>query len=136
MVSFPARYWDRYAPRFDGPELAYFGLSIEQIGAYWTGVTWEAQDSSSGGAEIVVLQRIGDVPWDADPEEEPGLRLLEDGTYEDDLIPLGAQADRIQWRVFARTRPARSIPSSGSATAGRGPRGSSTSAPLTRRPRG
>ena len=105
VVSFPARYWDRYAPRFDGPELAYFGLSIEQIGAYWTGVTWEAQDSNSGGAEIVVLQRIGDVPWDADPEEEPGLRLLEDGTFEDDLIPLGAQADRIQWRVFARYAP-------------------------------
>ena len=53
-----------------------------------------------GGAEIIVLQRIGDVPWDADPEEEPGLTLYEDGTFEDGLLPLGAQADRIQWRVW------------------------------------
>ena len=39
---------------------------------------------------------------DADPAQTPGLVLLEDGTKADDLIPIGIQADRMEWRVFAR----------------------------------
>ena len=54
-------------------------------------------------AEIVVLQRTDpNVPWDADPEEVEGLTLLENGDLEGDLIPIGAQSDRIEWRIFAR----------------------------------
>ncbi len=102
VIVFPARYWDRYAPRFDGPELGYFGFMVEQPGAFWTGSTWDAQESNFGGAEVVVLQRIGDAPWDADPETTPGLTLMEDGTREGEMVPIGAQADRVEWRVFAR----------------------------------
>jgi len=102
VVLFPARYWDRYAPRFDGPELAYFGMHVDQPGAWWAGVTWQGEEPGVGGVELLVLQRAGDVPWDADPEETPGLTLMEDGTQEDDLVPIGVQADRLEWRVFAR----------------------------------
>lgn len=102
VIIFPARYWDRYAPRFDGPELGYFGFKVEQPGAYWMGSTWDAQETSFGGAEVIVLQRVGDAPWDADPETTPGLTLMEDGTREGELIRIGGQADRVEWRVFAR----------------------------------
>ncbi|MEL6428296.1 MAG: hypothetical protein AAFR54_03900, partial [Planctomycetota bacterium] len=102
VILFPARYWDRYAPRFDGPELGYFGLEREQVGALFTGVIWEAEDSNRGGPETVVLQRVGDAPWDADPESTPGLTLLEDGAYRGGLIPIGRFSDRAEWRVFAR----------------------------------
>ncbi|MEL6712920.1 MAG: hypothetical protein AAFP86_04060, partial [Planctomycetota bacterium] len=102
VILFPARYWDRYAPRFDGPELGYFGLEREQVGALFTGVIWEAEDSNRGGPETVVLQRVGDAPWDADPESTPGLSLLEDGAYQGGLIPIGRFSDRAEWRVFAR----------------------------------
>ncbi|MEM9378840.1 MAG: hypothetical protein AAGB93_02745 [Planctomycetota bacterium] len=102
VVLFPARYWDRYAPRFDGPELSYFQLHVDQPGGWWRGVTWDSQQASLGGAEILVMQRVGDVPWDADPEDEPRLTLLEDGTVDGDIVPIGLQGDRIEWRVFSR----------------------------------
>lgn len=102
VILFPARYWDRYAPRFDGPELGFFGLSVDQPAAWWDGVLWDAQESGFGGADTVVLQRVGDVPWDADPEVEPRLTLMEDGTKDGDLVKIGLQGDRIEWRVFAR----------------------------------
>ncbi len=102
VILFPCRYWDRYAPRFDGPELGYFGLHLDQPGAWWAGVTWQGEEPGVGGVELVVLQRGADVSWDADPEETEGLLLLEDGTEADDLIPIGIQADRLEWRVFAR----------------------------------
>lgn len=102
VIVFPARYWDRYAPRFDGPELGYFGFQVEQPGAFWLGSTWDAQETALGGAEVIVMQRVGDVPWDADPETTPGLTLMEDGTKEGEMVPIGGQADRVEWRVFAR----------------------------------
>ncbi|QDV06467.1 hypothetical protein Poly30_19770 [Planctomycetes bacterium Poly30] len=103
IISFPARYWDRYAPRYDGPDLAFFGLSVNQPGAFWNGVIWDAQEGQTGGAEIVVLQRTDpNVPWDADPEDTEGLTLMEQGDLEGGLIPIGGQSDRAEWRVFAR----------------------------------
>ena len=103
VISFPARYWDRYAPRYDGADLGFFGLSVSQPGAFWNGVIWDSQEGQTGGAEIVVLQRTDpNVPWDADPEEEPGLTLMENGDFEGSVIPIGEQSDRIEWRVFAR----------------------------------
>jgi len=102
VILFPARYWDRYEPRFDGPELAYVELEKEEAGAYWTGVMWDGQESSQGGPEIVVLQRLGDGRWDGDPDRDPRLTLLEVEDVEGEPIPIGAQADRAAWRVFAR----------------------------------
>jgi hypothetical protein len=103
VISFPARYWDRYAPRYDGADLGFFGLAVNQPGAFWNGVIWDSQEGQTGGAEIVVLQRTDpNVPWDADPEEEPGLTLMENGDLEGGLIPIGSQSDRVEWRVFAR----------------------------------
>ena len=77
-------------------------MHVDQPGAWWAGVTWQGEEPGVGGVELLVLQRAGDVPWDADPEETPGLTLMEDGTQEDDLVPIGVQADRLEWRVFAR----------------------------------
>ena len=106
VIVFPARYWDRYAAQFDGPELAYFEFGMDQPGAWWKGLTWDAQEPSAGGAEVIVLQNVGTgVPWDGDPEDDPALTLFEDGTLNDDFIPLGMQADRVRWRVFARYAP-------------------------------
>ncbi|MEM9800514.1 MAG: hypothetical protein AAGA20_09310 [Planctomycetota bacterium] len=102
VVLFPARYWDRYAPRFDGPELSYFALRAEQPGGWWRGVTWDAEEASLGGAEVVVLQRVGDAPWDGDPEDSVQLTLMEEGQFDGDFVPIDLQADRVEWRIFAR----------------------------------
>lgn len=113
VILFPARYHDRYAPRFDAPELAYFGLEVEDPGSFFTGVTWRAIESSIGGPEVIVLQRLGDAPWDGDPEEDPRLMLMQDGALEGGRWPIDLGGDRIQWRVFARYPPGAFDPISG-----------------------
>lgn len=107
VIQFPFRYWDRYAQRADGPELSYFGFSLDQPNAFWRGMFWDTDDPPSGGSQIVVLQRLlrdGEetVPWDADPVDTPELEMFEVGLPEGGVNPIGVQADRAEWRVFVR----------------------------------
>lgn len=100
-ILFPVRYWDRWAERADAPEMAYFEFELAQPSAWWTGMFFEAEDAAMPGAELYVLQRSDpDVPWDADPESTDGLDLFRVGIEEGRELPLGFQADLVQWRVF------------------------------------
>ncbi|MCA8981475.1 MAG: hypothetical protein KDC14_15705, partial [Planctomycetes bacterium] len=100
VILFPIRYWDRWAERADAPELAYFEFELAQPAAYWTGFFFEDEAAAMPGAELHVLQRTDpSVPWDADPESTDGLDLLRVGIREGRELPVGAQADLIQWRV-------------------------------------
>ena len=106
VIGHPFRYWDRWSDRADAPELAYFGFEVEQPSAWWQGLNFEWEPSGSGGAQIGVLQRTdSDVPWDADPGLEEHLRVLWEGDEGGGLVPMALQADRVEWRVFARYNP-------------------------------
>ena len=109
VILFPFRYWDRQAEHADAPELAYFGLAVDQPGAFWRSVFWDADEVE--GSQIYALQREVDLgrgsapPWDGDPEGGDGLTLHETGVHEGQGIPIGRQADRLEWRVFVRYLP-------------------------------
>jgi hypothetical protein len=110
VILFPFRYWDRWSDRADAPELAYAGLSIDQPNAFWRSMTWEAEEPRFGGATLAVLQRVdrgpGElVPWDGDPQATPGLALYEHPTRADLPNAIAVQADRVEWRIFARYLP-------------------------------
>lgn len=106
VILFPFRYWDRWADRADCPELSYFGLEVDQPSAWWRSVYWEAEASGFDGATVGVLQRTDpDVPWDADPDENPGLTLMWAGSKDGGEVPIGVQSDRIEWRTFVRYNP-------------------------------
>jgi hypothetical protein len=106
VMLFPHRYWDRWAPRADAPELSYFEFHLEQPAAWWQSVFWITEQAGFGNVRFRVLQRTDqDVPWDADPETTEGLDLLDDGLFEDGPIPLGLQADRVEWRLFVEYLP-------------------------------
>ena len=101
VILFPIRYWDRWAERADAPELAYFEFELAQPAAYWTGMFFEDEAAAMPGAELHVLQRTDpNVPWDADPDSTDGLDLLRVGIEEGREVPIGAQSDLIQWRVY------------------------------------
>jgi hypothetical protein len=106
VILFPFRYWDRQAERADAPELAYFGLSVDQPGAFWRSVFWDADEVE--GTQVYALQRAVEPgrapapPWDGDPEATPGLALFESGLVASGGNDLGLQADRLEWRVFVR----------------------------------
>jgi hypothetical protein len=106
VLLFPFRYWDRWADRADCPEISYFGLELDQPSAWWQSVYWESEASGFDGATVGVLQRTDpDVPWDADPDEHPGLTLMWEGSQDGDEVPIGVQSDRIEWRTFVRYNP-------------------------------
>jgi len=99
VILFPFRYWDRQVERADAPELAYFGLAIDQPGAFWRNVFWEADEVE--GSQIYALQRAVDVgsgdapPWDGEPGKTPELGLYQQGAGKDgEGNELALQADR------------------------------------------
>ena len=106
VILFPFRYWDRWADRADAPELAYFGLSIDQPNAFWRGVFFEADEPP--GTKIEVLQRCNPLmPWDGEPSLDLGqdLSLVEEGLVDGKLRAIGAQRDALEWRVYVRYAP-------------------------------
>jgi hypothetical protein len=104
VILFPFRYWDRWQERADAPELAYFGLSIDQPAAFWGSCFFAKEDASA--SRIGVLQRSDPAAaWDADPEKEPRLAVLMQGDVEGRAIPIGHQSDRIEWRIFVQYAP-------------------------------
>ena len=101
VILFPFRYWDRWTPRADAPELSYFGFAIDQPDAYWKRMFWADDQAPAAGPRLGVLQRTDTaVPWDEDPDRVRALDLFEDGRLQRDGNAIGAQSDRIEWRVF------------------------------------
>ena len=103
VILFPFRYWDRWEPLADDPELSYFEFDVDQPDAFWRSVFWVDEDPPVSGTTLGVLQRLDPrVPWDAEPDRTKGLDLLLRGGVDRGGNPIGAQADRPQWRVFVR----------------------------------
>lgn len=102
VVLFPFRYWDRFAPRADVPELHYFGLALREPDAFVLRVWFEKEEPAFGGATLRVLQRTDSaVPWDAEPGSVAGLVLLSDATARSGGRTIAVQTSRAQWRVFS-----------------------------------
>lgn len=100
VILFPFRYWDRWTPRADAPELAYLGLERTRPGGFWGSFAFESEPPPAGGARIGVLVRSdASTPWDADPREATGLWewFDDDGGRE---LPLEVVSDRLEWRFF------------------------------------
>jgi hypothetical protein len=103
VVLHPFRYWDRWAEKADAPELHYLGASLAQPAAFWRTTFFDVEEPGVSGPRLGVLVRTDpSVPWDADPQETDGLDVLYDGLREGAGVPVGAQADRLEWRVFVR----------------------------------
>ena len=112
VILFPFRYWDRWQTRADAPELSYFTLAIDQPSAWWDSFFFDKEDADS--CRLGVLARYDpDVPWDADPEDEPRLKLLWKGDLDGKTIPVHRQSDRIDWRVFVQYDPGAFDPKTG-----------------------
>ncbi|HIG11140.1 MAG TPA: hypothetical protein EYG30_06770 [Planctomycetes bacterium] len=101
VILFPARYWDRWSERADGPELSYFRFGLSQPAAFWQEFYFEDEQVGLAGVRLGVLMRSDPVAaWDADPDETEGLDLFYAGSMRDGALPIGRQSDRIEWRVF------------------------------------
>ncbi len=101
VILFPFRYWDRWAPQADAPELSYYGFEVAQPGAWHESLYWQHEDVQTGGPALHALVRTDPgVPWDAAPNETPGLDLYTKGLEGGDTIATGAATDLFEARFF------------------------------------
>lgn len=106
VIVFPFRYWDRWEHEADAPELSYFGLIKDELGAFWREMFMLNQETSAGGSRLGVLVRTNpDVPWDANPDDTPGLDVIYPDDLRDNWAGLSGHSDRIEWRVFVDYTP-------------------------------
>lgn len=105
VIFFPFRYWDRWTPRADAPELSYLSLEQSHPGAFWESFAFESEAAPVGGARIGLLVRTDPtISWDEDPDKVDGLLEYfdQDGGVEQSL---GVAADRVEWRFFVEYPP-------------------------------
>src|SRR6185369_12241069 len=55
VILFPFRFWDRWAPKADAPELSYFELAIDQPSAFWGSCFFLKDDAQD--VQVGVLQK-------------------------------------------------------------------------------
>jgi hypothetical protein len=103
-ILFPFRYWDRWAPKADAPELAYFGMSVDQPAGLLSSCFFFKTDGEA--SQVGVLQRTDpDAPWDADPDTDPRLKLYWKGDNEGQPLLVNQQSDHVDWRIFVQYAP-------------------------------
>jgi len=110
VILFPFRYWDRWAERADAPEMAYFGLCVDQPSALFASAFFRQEEPASGSARVEILQRLVRAgrpapPWDGDPNTTPGLTLLDSSAERERGHAIGEQADLAEWRAHVRYAP-------------------------------
>jgi len=104
VILFPIRYWDRWAPRADASELAFFTLTNDQPSAFWSALFFQKEDTDAASLGVLV-QLDPEAPWDADPESDPRLKLFWSGDENGKPWALGRQSDRLSARAFVRYAP-------------------------------
>jgi hypothetical protein len=101
VILFPFRYWDRWAPEADAPELSYFSFEVSQPGAWHDSLFWVHEEAQTGGPLLRALIRTDpSAPWDGVPGETPGLDLFTSGFQEGEPVPLGEASDLVEARFF------------------------------------
>ncbi|MGE3165110.1 MAG: hypothetical protein AB7O52_09410 [Planctomycetota bacterium] len=103
VVSFPARYHDRFDAQVESADLMYWQRAFQTPGARWDRIVWqvEEQRNTTFDNEVWVLVRFDGAPdWDQQPTNRPGgLYLFKDGGA---VNRLGVQADLAEVRVMFR----------------------------------
>ncbi len=105
VIWFPFRYWDRHRMRGNDPAQSYTQYTFEPGPSWIRKFGWKEE----GNSLLVDLQCVVRLDqrgtWESDPEDTPGLFHLRDGQVNDDLVPIGSAASRLEARFFVEYRP-------------------------------
>jgi len=110
VLGMPFRYWDRYAPNSDDPELAFFGFSMSEARSFIRSISWHHRFDKPAIGLDVLLRFDPEIPWDTPPQKSAGkLLLLESasGRALDKLnrFLLNRGGKGLEGRVFFTYRP-------------------------------
>jgi hypothetical protein len=86
VLEMPFRYWDRYAPRQDSGELAYFGFSLNLPGAWFENLAFEEYRPNQKVDLSVLCRTDPDIPWTANPQATAGLFEFDEGTENEPAV--------------------------------------------------
>ncbi len=99
VYGYPNRWTDRYAPQSNSPSGAWYQIGMEEPGAYWDGILFEAEEPDASH-RVRVLARSGPAQWSDPPDETPGLVMVDRGSLPGGLpVPLGLHGDHLDLRV-------------------------------------
>ncbi len=105
VLDMPFRFWDRYVPQSDDPELSFYQFGVNEPRAFFKRISWHHRSEKSRLGMKVLLRFDPKVPWDTDPANSNGALLLLDansGQGQDILSQhlLNRQARGLEARVF------------------------------------
>jgi hypothetical protein len=101
----PFRYWDRYVPECDDPELAYFQFDVNQPGAFFRHVNWTERLLKPNIGIRVLCRTDARVPWDAPPNTTPGLYLFDRPRKDEVKNEIMTQGTALEVRVCFEYKP-------------------------------
>jgi hypothetical protein len=105
VISWPFRFWDRYAEFADDPELAYFQLTTTEAPSFYRSLQWR-QQTQDLRVEVVCLARTDSkAPWHQDPATTPGLWRFQNLGQDQRPHALMVQAGRLELRFATIYRP-------------------------------
>ncbi|MCB9831975.1 MAG: hypothetical protein H6807_05820 [Planctomycetes bacterium] len=105
VLDMPFRYWDRYAPACDDPELAFYEFSVNQPRSFFKRISWRTRYEKPHIRVELLCRLDPTVPWDLPPERSGG-RLVrfggDSGTSQDKLEEalLNVDGKGMEVRVF------------------------------------
>ena len=105
VISWPFRYWDRYAEQSDDPELAYFQLTTNEAPVFFRDVRWREETRDPRVEVICRVRTDGLASWAADPAVTEGLWQFQGGSDQAAPHRLGRQAARLEVRFQTVYRP-------------------------------
>ncbi|MGK0153910.1 MAG: hypothetical protein ACI9SE_000859 [Neolewinella sp.] len=73
VISWPFRYWDRFAEFSDDPELAYSQLTTNEAPVFFRDVRWREETTDARVQVICRVRTDSLAPWTAEASAYPGL---------------------------------------------------------------
>jgi hypothetical protein len=73
VISWPFRYWDRYAEFSDDPELAYSQLTTNEAPVFFRDLRWREETTDSRVQVVCRVRTDSLAPWTAEASAFPGL---------------------------------------------------------------
>lgn len=110
VLDMPFRYWDRYSPESDDPELSFYEFAVNQPGAFFTDLSWRHKFAKPNLGMRIACRLDPRVRWDAPAQEQKGrIRYFdsESGQTEGktNAVRLDVNGDGMDARVYFIYQP-------------------------------
>ncbi len=105
VLMMPFRYWDRFVPECDDPELGYFQFDIDEPSMFFRSLDFSERLPKPHLGLRILVRTDPRIPWDARPNERPGLWLFDRPKDQNHRNTILAQGSGLSARIFFAYQP-------------------------------